>query len=125
MILNREKNMVIQRNGMKTEQKEKMRGGEGTVSFAHFIDGPDSAMRRHTRLAAELTLPPGASIGYHQHTGETEYFVFLEGTGVVNDDGTEVPVKKGDVMITGNGGSHGVKNTGSAPLVFNAFIITY
>ncbi|MDR2482933.1 MAG: cupin domain-containing protein [Treponema sp.] len=113
--------MVIHRNEMKTERKENMRGGEGAASLTHFTGGPE----RHTRLAAELSLPPGASIGYHQHTDETEYFVFLEGSGVVNDNGADIPVQKGDVMITGGGASHGVKNTGAVPLVFNAFIITY
>lgn len=117
--------MVIQRETMRIEKKEYMRGGEGTATLTHFSGAAPEEILRHTRLAAELTLPPGASIGYHQHAGETEYFVFLEGTGVVNDNGTEVPVKKGDVMITGGGASHGVKNTGAVPLVFNAFIITY
>jgi mannose-6-phosphate isomerase-like protein (cupin superfamily) len=118
--------MVVQRNDMKSEQKEKMRGGDGTVSFAHFIDGAaENEVQKHVRLAAELTLPPGASIGYHQHTGETEYFIFVEGSGILNDNGVEVPVKKGDVAITGNGASHGVKNTGSVPLILNAIIVTY
>ncbi|MDR0553701.1 MAG: cupin domain-containing protein [Treponema sp.] len=118
--------MVVQRSEMKIEKKEKLRDGEGAVTFTHFVDsGADSGAERHVRLAAELTLPPGASIGYHQHTTETEYFVFLEGTGIVNDNGAEVPIKKGDLMITGNGAYHSVKNTGSVPLVFNAFIITY
>jgi mannose-6-phosphate isomerase-like protein (cupin superfamily) len=113
--------MVIRRNEMKIEQKEKMRGGEGTATFAHFIDDKS---QKHARLAAEITLPPGASIGYHQHEEETEYFIFLEGNGLVNDNGTEVPVKKGDVMITGDGAFHGVKNSGSVPLVMNAIIVT-
>jgi mannose-6-phosphate isomerase-like protein (cupin superfamily) len=117
--------MIIHRNEMRQEQKEKMRGGEGTVDFFHFIDGTaDSEVQRHVRLAAELTLPPGASIGYHQHTGETEYFIFIEGTGIVNDNGAEVPVKKGDVVITGNGASHSVRNSGSVPLILNAIIVT-
>jgi mannose-6-phosphate isomerase-like protein (cupin superfamily) len=107
---------------MKIESKERLRGGEGTAVYTHFSGGEAG---QHVRLAAEIALPPGASIGYHQHEGETEYFVFLEGTGTVDDNGTEVPVKKGDVMITGNGAYHGVSNSGTGPLVFNAFIITH
>ncbi|MDR2741463.1 MAG: cupin domain-containing protein [Treponema sp.] len=114
--------MVVHRNEMNVESKERLRNGEGTAAFTHFIEG---GTQKNVRMAAEITLPPGASIGYHQHEGETEYFVFLEGTGTANDNGTEVPVKKGDVMITGNGAYHGVSNSGTSPLVFNAFIITH
>jgi mannose-6-phosphate isomerase-like protein (cupin superfamily) len=114
--------MIVHRNEMQIEKKEKMRGGEGVVSITHFVDGNT---QKHTRMLAEVTLPPGASIGNHQHDGETEYFIFREGTGVVNDNGVEVPVKPGDVMITGNGAFHSVKNTGSVPLIINALIITY
>jgi mannose-6-phosphate isomerase-like protein (cupin superfamily) len=114
--------MIIRRNEMRTEEKTKMRGGEGTVGFVHFTEG--GAMK-NARLLAELTLPPGASIGYHQHDNETEYFIFVSGSGMVNDNGAEVPVNAGDVMVTGNGASHGVKNTGPASLVLYAVIIIH
>jgi mannose-6-phosphate isomerase-like protein (cupin superfamily) len=114
--------MIVHRNAMRVEKKENLRGGEGVVSIAHFVDG---AVQRHARMLAEITLPPGASIGNHPHDHETEYFIFLEGAGVVNDNGTETPVKPGDVMITGDGAFHGVKNTGPVPLVFNALIVTH
>jgi mannose-6-phosphate isomerase-like protein (cupin superfamily) len=107
---------------MKRESKEGLRNGEGTAAFTHFAAG---GSQKNVRLAAEIALPPGASIGYHQHEGETEYFVFLEGSGTANDNGTEVPVGKGDVMITGDGAYHGIRNSGTSPLVFNAFIITH
>ncbi|MDR2078522.1 MAG: cupin domain-containing protein [Treponema sp.] len=113
--------MIYHRNEMKTEQKEKMRGGEGSAFFTHFVDG---STMQHARLLAELTLPPGASIGCHQHDRETEYFIFLSGSGMVNDNGVEMPVTSGDVMVTGNGASHSVANTGQVPLVFHAIIIT-
>jgi mannose-6-phosphate isomerase-like protein (cupin superfamily) len=113
--------MIYRRNEMKVEQREKMRGGDGTVTLTHFVDG--SAMQ-NARMLAEFSLPPGASIGPHRHDNETEYFIFLSGTGTVNDNGTEIPVKSGDVLATGGGASHSVKNTGSAPLVFHAVIIT-
>lgn len=114
--------MIVHRNEMTVESKERLRGGEGTAVFTHFVKG---SAQKNLRLAAEIVLPPGASIGGHQHEEETEYFVFLEGTGIVNDNGTEVPVKKGDVMITGNGAYHGVSNPGTSPLIFNAFIVTH
>ncbi|MDR2516941.1 MAG: cupin domain-containing protein [Spirochaetaceae bacterium] len=112
--------MVIHPDRMRAETRENMRGGEGAVKLLHFIEAETVP---HVKMAANMTLEPGTGIGPHAHHTETEVFVFLEGSGVVNDDGTEVPVAKGDVMITGGGASHRVKNTGSSPLVFNAFII--
>ncbi|WP_010263717.1 cupin domain-containing protein [Treponema primitia] len=114
--------MFVQRNSMGTEKKEKMRGGEGIVNFTYFVP---SDTEKNARMLAELSLEPGASIGYHKHDNETEYFIFISGTGTANDNGTEVSVKPGDVIITGNGASHGVKNTGSVPLVLNALIVTH
>lgn len=114
--------MVINRNAMKKENKEKMRGGEGIAALTHLVD---CEKEKNIRMLAELTLPPGASIGTHSHDSETEYFIILSGSGVVNDNGTDIPVKPGDAMITGNGASHSIANTGSVPLVFHAVIVTY
>jgi len=113
--------MVIHRDEMKTEDKEKMRNGEGTTHLTYLLDG---STQKNARLFAEITLDQGCSIGYHRHDSETEYFFIISGTGSVNDDGKEVEVKPGDSIITGNGASHSIKNTGAVPLVFHAVIIT-
>jgi len=114
--------MVIQRKEMKTEEKERMRDGEGNTRLTYLLDG---STQKNARLFAEITLNPGSSIGYHQHDTETEYYFIISGTGTVNDDGKEVIVNKGDSVITGNGASHSIKNTGSVPLIFHAVIVTY
>ena len=114
--------MVISRNEMKVEDKERLRDGEGNTHFIHLLDG---SAEKNARMFAEITLNPGCSIGYHKHESETEYYFILSGAGTVNDDGKEVQVKQGDSVITGNGASHSIKNTGSVPLVFHAVIITY
>ena len=114
--------MVIHRNEMKTEIKEHLREGEGSVQMIHLVDG---STQKNARLFTEMTLNPGCSIGYHKHDSETEYFFILSGTGTVNDDGKEVQVKPGDSIITGNGAFHSIKNTGDVPLLFHAVIVTY
>ena len=114
--------MIAHRNGMKVELKEKMRGGEGTTTIVNFVD---PAGMKNSRLLSEVTLPVGASIGEHRHDNETEYYIILEGTGTVLDGGKPVPVVPGDVVVTGNGDSHSIANTGKAPLKFHAFIVTY
>ena len=114
--------MVIRRNEMKVEEKERLRDGEGSVQLTYLLD---AGTEKNARMFAEVTLKPGCSIGYHQHNSETEYYFILSGSGTVNDDGKEVQVKQGDSIITGNGASHSIKNTGAVPLVFHAVIVTY
>ena len=114
--------MVIRRNEMKTEKKERLRDGDGNCHFVYLLDG---SKEKNARLFAEITLNPGCSIGYHQHDSETEYFFILSGSGTVNDNGKEVQVNQGDSIITGSGASHSIKNTGTAPLVLHAVIVTY
>lgn len=75
------------------------------------------------RTFAHGVLAPGASVGYHVHTGESESYYILSGSGEYNDNGTIVPVTVGDVTFTANGEGHGMKNTGTEPLHFIALII--
>ncbi|MDR2095915.1 MAG: cupin domain-containing protein [Treponema sp.] len=114
--------MVIHRNEMKVEDKEKMRDGKGSAHFTYLLDG---SKETNARMFAEITLEPGCSIGYHKHESETEYYFILSGSGLVNDNGKEVTVKQGDAIITGHGASHSIENTGTDPLVFHAVIVTY
>ena len=114
--------MVIHRNEMKTEEKERLRDGDGVLQMVHLVDG---STQKNARLFAEFTVNPGCSIGYHVHEKETEYYFILSGTAIVNDDGKEVEVKQGDSVITGNGASHSIRNPGPAPLKFLAVIVTY
>ena len=114
--------MVIHRNEMKMEKKDRMRDGEGSANLTYLLDG---STQKNARMFAEITLNPGCSIGYHQHDSETEYYFVLSGSGIVSDDGKDVQVKQGDSIITGNGASHSIKNNGSVPLVFHAVIVTY
>ncbi|GHV82833.1 oxalate-binding protein [Spirochaetia bacterium] len=113
--------MLVQKNQFLIETKEKMRGGEGVVTIKHLA--PNETLRSNSRMMAEITIPPGASIGYHQHEKETEYFLFVSGSGTLNDNGKDVPVKSGDVAITGNGSSHSLTNTGKRDLVVHAIIL--
>jgi mannose-6-phosphate isomerase-like protein (cupin superfamily) len=114
--------MLYHRNELQSETREKVRNGSGSAMFLHLAEG-NGAAQKNTKLLAEITLPPGASIGPHAHTEDTEFYIILEGTGTVTDNGTEKQVTKGDVMITGNGDTHSIANTGETPLVFHAVIV--
>ncbi|MDR0598939.1 MAG: cupin domain-containing protein [Treponema sp.] len=114
--------MVCQRSELKSEQREKPRNGTGTATYLHFVEG-QGRTQKNVNLLAEITLPPGASVGPHSHTEDTEFFIILEGKGTVDDNGVKKPIAKGDVMVIGNGETHSVANTGNTPLVFHAVII--
>ena len=113
--------MIVSKNDTVAREKTKERGGEGTLIMRDLVP-PE--LLPSARLMAQIELPPGASIGYHEHVGETEYYIILSGTATVNDNGTEKQVRKGDVLITGNGGGHSITATGKTTCVFIAVIIT-
>ncbi|MDR2553631.1 MAG: cupin domain-containing protein [Treponema sp.] len=114
--------MLLHRSEFKTEEREKPRNGTGTAMFRYFVEG-QGKVQKNINMLAEITLPQGASIGPHAHTDETEFYIILEGSGRVNDNGAEKAVTKGDVMMTGNGETHSIGNTGTTPLVFLAVIV--
>lgn len=92
--------------------------------LAHIKDLADkAALYDHGRLFAHVTLEPGCSIGYHTHTGETEFYYILKGEGVFSDNGTEVTVYPGDICATGYGEGHGMENRGTETLEMIALIV--
>jgi mannose-6-phosphate isomerase-like protein (cupin superfamily) len=112
--------MIIRRETMKQDFVEKMRGGEGTIEITHLVAGEDLP---HARLMANITIPVGAAIGEHAHKNETEYYILTEGEGVVRDNGSDQPVRAGEVVVTPDGSTHSIVNTGSTPLKMVAVII--
>jgi len=113
--------MIIKKADMKQEIRKEMRGGSGEVKILHMVS-PESLT--NARLMAELDLAPGSGIGLHRHDKETEYYIITEGSGIVVEDDGDKNISKGDIVITGNGQSHSIKNTGNTVLKFIAVIIT-
>lgn len=101
-----------------------MRGGDGEVRIEHlWLPGGD--LKAKTRLFARLTLPPGASIGFHRHDNEEEVFYIVSGRALMNDDGVESELCPGDTILTGGGAGHAVESVGGEPLVMLAVINEY
>ena len=103
------------------ERIEGASGGKGILRKEVLID--KEQMGEHCGLFGEVTLEPGAVLGYHEHHNESETYYILRGEGDYNDNGTVRPVKAGDVTFTPDGKGHGLKNTGDTDLVFMALII--
>lgn len=115
--------MIARTGELETENRMNMRGGNGCVNVAHWFK--PEAFGARMRLCARLTIEPGASIGTHAHEGEDEIYLVLSGTGRIFDDGAWSPIRAGDAILTGKGGSHSVENNGDEPLVIAAVIILY
>lgn len=105
------------------EVRENMRGGTGKVFIRHYFKPEEMTAR--TRLCAELRLPPGASIGPHDHVDEDEIYIIQQGNGVMTDGNNEFEVEAGDAVLTGKGASHSVRNIGTEDLLITAIIIKY
>ena len=106
-----------------SEVREAMRGGEGSVEIRHFFKRDE--WNANTRLCAELILPPGASIGSHQHLREDEVYIITSGFGLIDDGSGEERVSMGDAIRTGNGETHTIRNDGNEPLSLIAVIVMY
>ncbi len=102
--------------------REKLYDGEGSAVMRRLLNGADE-MYGKGRLFAHFTLEPGCSIGYHVHQGEGEAYYFLSGTGEFNGNGETKAVQPGDLVFTGDGEGHSLKNTGDVPLEFIALIL--
>jgi len=115
--------MIKKKASQEIEKREAMRGGAGTVTIRHYLKPEE--IKARTRLCAELTLPPGASIGTHDHAEEDEIYIIQKGQGFMTDGDKEFAVTAGDAILTGQGASHSIKNTGTEDLVVTAVIIKY
>ena len=113
--------MVINPKDMKVEEIVHMRDGEGTV-IKTFV--APAAPDMHLRLLARFLIRKGCSIGNHAHHGEVEYYYILSGQGVVTENDGEKTVNPGDVVITGWGQSHSIRNEKDQDLEFVAVINT-
>jgi mannose-6-phosphate isomerase-like protein (cupin superfamily) len=122
--LTRENKMLRQAGNYEYEQREQMRGGEGSVTIQHYFKKEELG-GNNCRLCARLILPPGSSIGLHPHEQEDEVYIICKGTGSVTEDGKTFPVNPGDSVLTGKGKSHSISNSGSDKLEIIALIVSY
>lgn len=117
--------MLVRHGEMKTERKSNLRGGPGACDVTPMAAPSGGApAQKHLRLLSEFSIAPGSGIGEHDHRDETEYYLILEGEALVNDDGKEVMVGPGDVVVTSGGARHSIVATGDKPMRMIAVIVT-
>lgn len=75
-------------------------------------------------MFAHVRLEKDATVEWHIHTGEVEYYYILSGEGIYTDtDKTEHVVKKGDVCTINPNDGHAIRNEKDIVLEFIALII--
>jgi quercetin dioxygenase-like cupin family protein len=90
-------------------------GGRGEVRFTRVasrqdLDGP-------CNYIDYAEIPPGCTIGQHQHgLEEEEFFLVLGGEGEMSVDGHVSGVHAGDLIRNKPGATHGLSNVGSEML---------
>lgn len=113
--------MIKKAASFKTEYRENMRGGNGTVEITNFATPED--LNNKGRLFANITLKPGCSIGYHVHETDSELFYLMKGEALYNDNGVECVLSAGDVMVCPAGTGHAIANNGQEDLEICAVIV--
>ncbi len=100
-------------------EKTALRDGQGrAVVYA----APLGEQKSGFTFAARIELEPGASVGFHCHDHDEEVYALISGEGIFLHDTGESPIKPGDLFVTQKGMSHGLRNTGTEPLVFFALV---
>ena len=93
-----------------------------TVYGVHGADGRSAwkCLTRRTGLAGDWEavewawLPPGGVSGEHLHTRTEEVYIILTGRAEILLNGTATEVGPGDVILTGVGTVHGLRNIGDS-----------
>lgn len=107
--------------GRQIATKESTTGTSKVVSIEHLINEEERG--NGCGLFAEVTIEVGATLGYHEHHGETETYYITQGSGMYRDNDKLYPVSVGDVVFCKDGDGHGLANTCDVDLKFVALIL--
>lgn len=113
--------MIKKASQIRHNKEPNLKGGRGTLDIINFLEAEESCGTG--RLFAVSIIPPGGSIGYHQHNGDFEIYYFLKGEAKVSDNGKEDILGPGDCMVCYDGDWHGIENIGEDNLEYIALIL--
>ncbi len=114
--------MMVRTKNEQTVEFKCIRNGNGEAEMRKILNN-EAELYGKGRLFNHMVLAPGRTIGDHTHTGDNEIFYFIKGTGLYNDNGTQVRVQPGDTAICNDGECHGLINDGEEALEFIALIL--
>lgn len=103
MLISNEKDIQV--------EKFSAHGGAGIMdikfafkNYQHYGNNNDSKWN----CFAVAVLPVGATAGYHKHEDTDELFYIISGKATITIDGESREIKKGDIILTRMGSSHGI-----------------
>lgn len=96
---------------------ENMRGGNGTVYIRK-----SPVTLENMKMYAEITIPTGASIGYHSHTEDEEVITVIKGKGILTIKEEKFELGVGDISLTKKDCFHSIENISDEDLVLVAVI---
>ena len=96
-------------------------GGKGEITITKLLTPKELSGK--CDMFAKVTIPPGCSIGIHQHEGNTETYHILQGKALYSDNGKDVEIGPGQTTYCPDGEKHGIESIGTEDLVFMALII--
>lgn len=106
--------MNIDFSKIKEEELQAFKGGEKSANMKFFVDENNRIMQGR--------LVPGASIGLHTHSTNSEIMYIVQGSGKVLCDGEYSTVSVGDVHYCPKGHEHSLINSGTEDLLFFAVV---
>ena len=107
--------MIKRAEDLQQVEVHELRGGEGTLLKT--LLGNSEETFGHAPLFATFTYPPGASIGYHTHDTNMEYYYILSGELTLEENGVvsaAVAVKMAKKIRKKLGATFGIGITGWA-----------
>lgn len=113
--------MIVKKEEVYKNRIEKPRGGEGVMIGNEYLR--NAGIKSKLSGFNIMNLEPGGAVGFHQHVGNEEIYYIISGNGIARDNDNESAVEAGDLIYTGDGDWHSIKNTGTDMLVFAAFIV--
>lgn len=113
--------MIRRASEYKWNDAEEFFKGKGTIKILDIL--PPDDMKPNGRKFALFTLPPGTSLGYHVHKGDSETYYILTGRGLYSENGKMVEVSAGDMTFCPDGEGHSLENISDEPLTYIALIL--
>jgi oxalate decarboxylase/phosphoglucose isomerase-like protein (cupin superfamily) len=107
--------MIRRKDEMHRSPLEKCHDGVGALDWLEVLS-PAVQAGKGLRFLHDDVLPPGVSIGVHEHMDDEEYYYIVAGSGVMTLNDEEHEVTAGDITGVFPGGRHGLENTSESDL---------
>lgn len=88
--------------------------GEGKIDFVRLFAAADFVT--DLSFIDYVELPPGASIGTHEHGANEEVYFIVSGSGTMTTNEQRYRVATGDLIVNKPGWRHGLENDSASAL---------